>query len=139
MTITDSSTLSAPAGLFLARFEIGGQLPGAPLFSVTFTVYTPEQSLAGMGRITQAVNPPLDLATKLDGDFTYMTVMPDQTHVLVVATGYPVVKSGGGILPPNVHLRMVLEADWQSGTANYGYEVDGTWHEVTDAPVRQVA
>jgi hypothetical protein len=134
MTVTADSANAAPAGLFLARFEIGGDLPGAPLLAVTMTVSTPQQTLTGMSRVTQAVNPPVDVTSKLDGDYTYMTVMPNNTHILVVANGYPALP----VLQPNLQLRMVLDKDWQSGTANYRYEVDGVWHEVTDAPVKQV-
>ncbi len=140
--MTISNALDTPTGLFLARFEIGGEMPGAPLFTVSFAVYTPQQTLTGMGRLTQAVNPPLDLASKLDGDYTYMTVMPDLTHILVTAVGHPVLDApvGTGVpsVPPNVALRMVLDADWQRGTANYRYAVDGGEREVTNAPVRQL-
>jgi hypothetical protein len=109
-------------------------MPGAPLLTVTMTVSTPQRTLTGMGRIMQAVNPPLDLTTKLDGDYTYMTVMPNESHILVVANGYPALP----VLQPNLQLRMVLKADWQTGTASYRYEVDGVWHDVEGAPVKQV-
>ncbi|MDY7232823.1 DUF1842 domain-containing protein [Hyalangium rubrum] len=73
-----------------------------------------------------AVNPPLDVRSNLNGTFTYMTVMPKQTNILVVATGTPAIQwpSGGGVGPvlvPNVHLRMVLDSEWKSGTAYYGH------------------
>ncbi len=78
--------------------------------------------------------------SNLKGDFTYMTVMPKTTHILVVATGYPVVKwptnaGVGPIIPTNTNLRMVLSDDWKTGTANFSFtDNDGKWHEVNDAP-----
>ena len=141
---SETAAQAEKTGLFLACFEIGGEMPGAPLFAVHLSVYTPGEKVSGFGRITQTTSPPLDLATKLNGDYTYMTVMPNESHILVVATGYPPIDwpPNGGlgpVIPPNLQLRMVLTADWKSGTANYKYSAgDGTWQSVTDAPVRAV-
>jgi hypothetical protein len=131
-------------GLFPVCYAIGGEKPGAPLFKVSLLVYTPGKTVTGYGTVTQAISPPLRVETKLSGDFTYMTVMPKNVHILIVATGYPVVHwpPHGGIGPvilPNVHLRMVLNGDWKSGTANYQYQDSkGNWQEVKDAPVKMV-
>ncbi|PKM45216.1 MAG: hypothetical protein CVV05_07560 [Gammaproteobacteria bacterium HGW-Gammaproteobacteria-1] len=137
--------VEAMTGLFIVSYEIGGEMPGAPLFKVNFSVYTPGETVSGMGHITQATNPPLDIATSLGGQYTYMCVMPKNCHILVTAIGHPMIKwpQGGGVgpvIPPNVELRMVLGEDWKSGTANYKYQDGkGSWHEVTDAPVRIVS
>ena len=131
-------------GLFPVCYEIGGNMPGAPLFKVSLLVYTPGKAVSGFGIITQATNPPLKIETKLHGDFTYMTVMPKNVHILVVATGYPIIHwpPHGGIGPvilPNVHLRMVLKEDWKSGTANFQYiDAKGNWHNIENAPVKMV-
>lgn len=128
-------------GLFIASFQIGGDKPGAPSFRINMCVYTPGETISGIGHITQAVNPPLDIPTNLQGQFTYMSVMPNNCHILVTATGTPIVKwpQGGGIgpvLPINVDLRMVLTEDWKTGKANYKYQDSkGNWQEVTNAPV----
>jgi hypothetical protein len=131
-------------GLFPVCYEIGGNMPGAPLLKVSLMVYTPGKAVSGYGIITQATNPPLKIETKLHGDFTYMTVMPKNVHILVVCTGYPVIQwpAHGGIgpvIPPNVNLRMVLTEDWKSGTANYQYlDANGNWHNIENAPVKIV-
>lgn len=131
-------------GLFIVCYEIGGDMPGAPLFKVNLGVYTPAETVSGIGNITQATNPPLDIGTRLHGQYTYMCVMPKTCHILITATGYPIIKwpQGGGIgpvIPPNVDLRMVVTEDWKSGTANYKYVDDkGNWHEITDAPIKLV-
>lgn len=128
-------------GLFPVCYNIGTPMAGAKTFRVSLLVYTPGKTLSGYGVITQPVNPPLRIESKLYGDFTYMTVMPSKTHILVTATGYPDIHwpphgGVGPVLLPIVHLRMVLTEDWKSGTANYKYlDAKGEWQEINDAPV----
>lgn len=93
--------------------------------------------------LKQATNPPLNIGTNLTGQYTYMCVMPNTCHILINATGTPIVKwpqGGGGVGPallPNTELRMVVTDDWKSGTANYKYiDIQGNWHDVKDAPVK---
>ncbi|WP_066501527.1 DUF1842 domain-containing protein [Abyssisolibacter fermentans] len=131
-------------GLFRVCYEIGGDKPGAPLFRIDFSVYTPEETMSGIGHITQATNPPLNIGSDIHGQYTYMCVMPDKCHILITATGNPIIKwpkhgGVGPILPTNIELKMVVTEDWKSGTANYKYiDAEGNWHEVTDAPVKSV-
>lgn len=139
-----SEKSSNPTGLFIVSYAIGGEMPGAPLFTVNLSVYTPGETISGIGHITQAVNPPLDIATNINGQYTYMCVMPKNCHILVTATGTPIVKwpQGGGVgpvIPTNMELRMVLTEDWKSGTANYKYQdASGNWNEITNAPVKMI-
>lgn len=132
-------------GLFIVGYQIGGDKPGAPLFKVHLTVHTPTETINGLGQITQAIHPPLDVSTKLEGNYTYMTVMPHNVHILVTATGYPLVQwpqhTGiGPVILPNVHLQMVLSEDWKTGTASYKYiDNNGKWHKIEDAPVKLIA
>ncbi len=130
-------------GLFWACYEIGGQMPGAPLFKVNLGVYTPEEKVSGMGQITQTTNPPLDIPTHLVGEYSYMCVMPQNCHIFVKLTGFsimPVPPPDGGmanITMPNVQLKMFLDGDWQKGVATYKYRDDkGNWHEIENAPVK---
>ncbi len=131
-------------GLFLVSYEIGGQMPGQPFFSLNLSVFTPGETVSGIGHIKQTTNPELDMGTSLSSHYTYMCVMPDTCHILISATGYPVIKwpQGAGIgpvIPPNTELRMVLKDDWQSGVATYKY-IDNmsTWQEIKDVPVKAV-
>lgn len=138
----------ANVGLFLACYEIGEPIPGAQLFRAAFSVYTPDHTLSGQGVITQTTNPPLDIQTNLTGDYTYMTVMPNESKILVTATGFPKIAwpPHGGIGPvilPNVQLRMVLDSNWKTGIATYKYRtgvLEGLddWHEVKNVPVKLV-
>lgn len=134
---------SQQVGLFPVSYEIGTGKPGAPRLSLHLLVYTPGKTVTGAGLLTQAINPPLEEAVSVHGDFTYMTVMPKNTHILVTATGVPLVKwpphgGIGPVLQPVLHLRMVLENDWKSGTANFSYFANGHWHEVEGATVKMI-
>ncbi|HEV2756013.1 MAG TPA: DUF1842 domain-containing protein [Actinomycetota bacterium] len=135
---------SINVGLFQVSYEVGSKMPGAPMLGLKLLVDTPTEQVTGMARTTQVTAPPFTSVTSsVKGDFTYMATM-SSTHILVVATGYPILSwpQGGGIGPvilPNFQLRMVLEDDWQSGTASYKYTVDGTtWKSVDNAPVKAV-
>ncbi|WP_349921178.1 DUF1842 domain-containing protein [Aeromonas veronii] len=139
-----NATTDTKTGLFLATFDIGKSIPGAPLLRLNLSVYTPGETLNGVAHLTQATNPPLDQASEVKGQYTYMCVMPKQCHILVTAQGYPIIKwpqhAGiGPVILPNFELRMVLSEDWKSGTANYKYlDNQQKWHEVKDAPVTLV-
>ena len=104
-------------------------------------VNTPQELVNGIGHITQATNPPLNLNTQLQGTYTYMATM-SSVNILVVLTGYPVANlpPNGGVGPvlmPNVQLRMVLSQDWKTGTANYKYvDNSGQWKEMDNVPVK---
>lgn len=131
-------------GLFIVSYEIGQPALGAPSFQLNLTVSTPNETVSGYGEITQPVSPPLDLKTQFQGQFTYMTVMPNNTHILVTGAGYPNIHwpphgGVGPVMPPNLQLQMVLADNWQSGTANYKYlNNSGEWVSVKDAIVQAV-
>lgn len=139
-----NATTDTKTGLFLATFDIGKAQPGAPLLRLNLSVYAPGETLNGVAHLTQATKPPLDQASDVKGQYTYMCVMPKQCHILVTAQGYPIIKwpqhAGiGPVILPNFELRMVLSEDWKSGTANYKYlDSNQKWHEVKDAPVTLV-
>jgi len=135
-------------GLFLASYDIGTGLDGAIGFQLTMSVFTPEKTVNGSGAITQAINPPVNVNTKFNGTFDYLSVMGGES-IFVKATGYPVINwpAHGGIGPvimPNLELTLVLDADWQTGTANYKYRTgvfDGLddWIEVSNVPVKAIS
>jgi hypothetical protein len=130
------------AALLTVHLQIGSGKPGAVLFTLDLLVDPVHEQVNGFGHMTQAINPPLDIPTRVEGNFTYMTVMPNNGHLLVTATGYPPVSwpVGGGVGPvllPNVQLWMIMSPDWTSGTANYKYRIDETtWKSITDVPVK---
>jgi hypothetical protein len=133
-------------GLFPANYTIGTPMPEGPLFSLHLLVFTPEKEVRGGGSISQGLLPPSAVNTWLTGDYTYLTVMPNNSRILVVATGFPVKHQPsqpghiGPVFDPNLHLRMVLESDWKSGIANFQFfDSDGNWRSVENAPVKMIA
>lgn len=126
-------------GLFVVSYEITTGLAGAPVFHVNLAVTTPSQKINGSGTITNTSNPPLNIHTKLSGDYTYMTVMPNNTHILAVLNGTGELSPVNPLEVENTKLRMVLEKDWSAGTANFSYRDErGEWHEIQNAKVTKV-
>lgn len=58
---------SEKAGLFQVNYEIGAQLPGAPLFKIRFRVDTVERRVAGTGYVTRSTDSPVNISTMLRG------------------------------------------------------------------------
>jgi hypothetical protein len=131
----DRMTDQTKVGLFPVGYRIGNDMPGAPLFTVHLVVDTPREQVHGAGIITNTANPPLDVHTTLDGDFTYMTVMPNTTQILLVLNGVGPLGTTTPLIGPNVRLRAVM-SDWKTGTATYSYTTDGTnWNWIKDVPM----
>ena len=132
-----SDTSANDVGLFVVSYEIGTELPGAPRLVVHLAVNAPRRSITGQGRLTQAVNPPLNLTMALAGDFTYLTVMPPEpTDILVVLSDV----QGTNPNAPGIELRMLLIGGWAAGVASYRYTTarPGPWVGVDDVSVRQI-
>ncbi len=123
-------------GLFPVTYE-NKSIPGGLSLKVSLVVSTVTKEVNGIAHITQATNPPLDITSKVHGDYTYMCTMKN-CHILVTATGYPEIHwpkgaGHGPVILPNVQLRMILEDDWSGGTVNLKYRdsLAGPWKEVT--------
>jgi hypothetical protein len=133
---TSSKTATkAGTGLFVAAYDISTGLAGAPTLHAQLSVYTPDKRVSGLGHVTQAVQRPPGFVTRFDGSYTYLTVMPKVTHVLLTLTGYPEFLP---VMQPNAEVRMLLDPTWRTGTATFWY-ADGTGrHEFENAKVRLV-
>lgn len=137
---------SIETGLFLTKYQVGTGAPGAPTLNLSLAVNTVHKTIHGVGEITQAVNPPVHVHTRVDGTYVEILIM-GAPNLLVEATGMPNVhwpdrrrgQGHGPVILPNFFLRMVLP-DWESGgSAYYRYQnADGQWVEVNDAPVKKV-
>ena len=142
---TRSNTGTGPVGLFVASYDVTTGVPGAPTLHLRLMVYAPERTVTGYGGITQAVEDPPAWATRLDGDFTYLTVMGPGSHILVTLTGYPPVlmppgTGAGPALLPNCGVRLLLDESWQSGVGSFWYvDGNGVRHDVDDARVTRAA
>ncbi|MCP3468374.1 MULTISPECIES: DUF1842 domain-containing protein [unclassified Bradyrhizobium] len=140
------TTTKDHVGLFHACYQIGESRPGGRIFKLDLVVDTPNRRIQGFGSITQAVNPPLDVTTSLQGNYSQLpTLPPAPALLLVLLTGYPPIHwpTHGGLGPqilPNVDLRMTLVPNWQSGIASYRYRSGhGDWQEIEAAPVKLVS
>lgn len=124
-------------GLFNAHYRITNHLAGGVEMQLNITVNTVNKRVTGMAHITQAVNPPMNIISEIQGDFNYMCTM-DSCHILVVAEGVspfqPIIRDVPQI-HNNLSLRIVMDENWQKGVANYRYCINNVWHEVTQAQV----
>lgn len=127
-------------GLFIVSYDISSGMFGAPNFHVNLVVSTPDSHITGQGQVTNgSINPPFIEHTRLSGDYSYMTVMPNDSKILVVLSGVGSYSPVQPIIVENTRLRMVLNDDWQTGSANFAYRDEkGEWQEVTDAKVTKV-
>ncbi|WP_165128019.1 MULTISPECIES: DUF1842 domain-containing protein [Bradyrhizobium] len=106
------TTTKDHVGLFHACYQIGESRPGDIIFMLDLVVDTPNRRIQGCGSITQAVNPPLDVAASLQGNYSQLpTLLPAPALLLVLLTGYPPIHwphhAGlGPVILPNVDLRM---------------------------------
>lgn len=137
---------SIETGLFLTKYQVGTGAPGAPTLNLSLAVNTVHKTVHGVGEITQAVNPPVDVHSRVDGTYLEITIMGSPS-LLVEATGMPHVhwpdrrksQGHGPVILPNLFLRMILQSWEGGGTAYYRYQnADGQWVEVNDAPVKKV-
>jgi len=125
-------------GTFLACFEIGDMSrSGGTMCGLKLMVNAPSRKVTGHFHITNTNNPPLNLDVEVFGTFWYMTLNNGNTHIGLHLHS---VSSPTHIVPLYpVDLNIVLEGDWQSGTANYKYiNVTPPWIEINDAPVKSV-
>ncbi|NET55640.1 MAG: DUF1842 domain-containing protein [Symploca sp. SIO2E6] len=137
MTVSPAMAAEEAVGLFPACYGIGSGLDGAPYFEVELFVDSARGKVTGEGEIFQAVNPPLDIQTKLLGSYGIANV--------IQAIGYPDIdwppQAGTGpVTQSNVELLMLLSKDNQSGEAIYGYrrEEFGDFEFVGPVPATSV-
>lgn len=111
-------------------------LDGAPTFKLSLLFNFEHGTVTGYGQITQAVNPPVNLPTRLQGVFFPITTLTVNDPISVSLTG--VLRTQVPIeLLPDVYLHMQLSADLTSGTASYRYQQDLScpWVQVNNVPV----
>ncbi|HHF3197802.1 DUF1842 domain-containing protein [Vibrio sp. CCB-PB317] len=129
--------LKESQAIFAAHYHIGNGLPGGVSFDIKLLVAGEDKSILGKGRICQAVNPPLNVVSDLNGSFNYQCTMRD-CHIMVTLQGYQPYLG----IPPlgadlhNVTLNILLNDDWKSGVAFYRYKNNsGEWIEVANQRV----
>jgi len=127
-------------GLFNANYRISKGLAGGVDMNLNLTVNSVNKRVTGMAHLGQAINPPLNLISEIQGDFNYMCTM-QSCNILVVAEGFspfqPLIHDVPQIYR-NLYLRIVLDDNWQTGVANFRYFINNVWHEVTNAKVELI-
>jgi putative hemolysin len=144
---------------FSACYIIGDALRvpvvlGAPSFKVHLFMYPSTSTVTGVGHISQgSIYPPLNMATKLEGQYFSPLIMGAPSEIDIFAIGYPLLHWScppaikfcgvGPVLLPNVKLSMSLEPDLKSGTANFQYrqydlEPGSKWVHINNTLVKSV-
>jgi len=127
--------MSAVIGTFNACYEISTGLAGAPNLRLNLVVTTPTEKVNGSAEITQTTNPVFNAHYDVSGNFAYMTVMPNNTSIMVKLTGI----TGPQFGLVNFEAYLVLNDDWKSGTANFRYlGQNAQWIDIKDAKVKSL-
>ncbi len=118
-----------PVGTFIVTYEGASAPAGGYALNLNLVVDVAHAKAAGLAGVFQATNPPLDVKLPVNGSVTDMTVMPKNTHHLVV------LQSSDKLLGRHIEVRLVTTDDWQTGTANVTLFTDterGVIHFTTD-------
>jgi hypothetical protein len=117
------------------RFVISSLAPGAPVLSAILSVPHDSDRVSGHGRLSQAVNPPLQIDSHFSGTVTVLGLHPGQIHQVYALQG----TAPGHLLgaPHVTQLVIALNVIWgKEGKAQYTYVQGNTSHEFKDVPVR---
>ncbi len=106
-------------GLFLACYDVvpPKELLGAPSLNLNLMVNAASRMVSGQCTISRAL-PSYIPPFHVQGEFSIMTVMPQNTHTQVVLNGFPMPSRGNF----SFQIVMVLDEFWgPKGTANFSY------------------
>lgn len=105
-------------------------------FTLSLLVYTPGHHLTGMLHATQPVSPPLDLTSRVVGDYIDGPEGIVPPPMIARPTGYPVIHmpphSGHGpVLMPSSEMTLYVDPRWKGGHANLAFlDATGHWRHV---------
>lgn len=119
-------------GHTIGHFSIGINMPGAATFTCGLTIIGGHA--AGIGLVMQAVSPPLDLNTYLNGPVTNVLWGAGDTQIITL-TGHAYRMP----MPPNpvnVECTIMLDSkDPARNRASLSYQDGQKWHTVNNLPV----
>lgn len=136
-TATADLKIQAPEATSVShvQLQIGANMPGAPSFRMHLLLN--ENLATGVGRITQATNPPLNINTQLAGRTSIIVFGGNATQTIQL-TGHELLMP---ISPAPINVRncdIALQGiEGKHGTASYEYLNNGQWHKV-EGPVTAV-
>ena len=112
---------------------IDGQVKlGSATLRADLIINGPDKTVNGIANIYQATNPPVNVISHLNGEWSYLSNM-NEHHALIIVDGFDLstIQYGGQAMEnKNLTLRIVVSEDWQSGTASFNYLYEGEWYEV---------
>ncbi|WP_046759076.1 DUF1842 domain-containing protein [Kordia jejudonensis] len=118
--------------VFLVNLAIGNPSIGGIMCTVNLGV-TPETKKAnGRSVIFQSKNPPLLVESIVAGTYDYLCTN-GKCFVMIHLKGYMGTEGSFG---ENFNASILLDDDWESGTANYSYLHQGEWEKKSNQPVK---
>ncbi|MGH1383140.1 DUF1842 domain-containing protein [Kordia sp.] len=120
--------------VFLLNLLIGESMPGAITCTMNLGVTPKTRTVQGRSVVFQAVNPPLHVESAVTGKYNYLCTNTS-CHIMIVVSGYTENERGS---LKNFEARILLEDNWESGTANYSFLRDGEWVKMSNQKVRAI-
>ncbi|WP_438464913.1 DUF1842 domain-containing protein [Marinomonas sp. PE14-40] len=118
--------------------KISGQTHlGSATLRLNLVVNGPDKTVNGVGNVYQATNPPVNVISHLNGEWSYLS-NDSANHVLIVLDGFDLstIQFGGQPMESkNLTLKIAISEDWQTGSASFNYLYEGEWYEVEYALV----
>lgn len=119
---------------FLLNLRIGESLPGGITCTLNLGVSPSIKKVDGRSVVFQAINPPLHVQSIVAGNYNYFCTM-NSCHIMIVLNGYQ--DTGEGCLK-NFEARILLEDNWESGTATYSFLDGGEWTTISNQKVTAI-
>ncbi len=117
--------------MFLSEYRLGTGAPGAPAVDLNLAVDAPSKKESGLGKITQAVNPPLNMDEFVHGSYDQL-----QNQIVATLTGVPAPAAGAEV---NFGASLVLPAWGKPGEASFWYrDGDGRIQQIGPVPARPI-
>lgn len=127
--------------IIVEHFSIGTEKPGAVTFNCSLVSSSSGGQLTGMGHITQAINPPLDMTTYLYGNSVSFIGWGAITIITLTGLDFGPFKHWHGgvgpVDPENVKCTIYTDrGNLEKCTANLSYLHEGKWITLENQPVK---
>jgi hypothetical protein len=122
---------------YITQKILGQTKLGSATLRVDLIINGPEKTVNGIANVYQPTNPPVNVVSHLNGEWSYLSHVND-SHALILVDGFDLstIQFGGQPFEhKNLTLRIAISDDWQSGTASFNYLYEGEWYEVEYAEV----
>jgi len=122
---------------YITQKILGQTKLGSATLRVDLIINGPDKTVNGIANVYQPTNPPVNVVSHLNGEWSFLTNVSDnQALILVDGFDLSTIQFGGQPMEhKNLTLRIAITQDWQSGTASFNYLYEGEWYEVEYATV----